>query len=230
MTSLQASSGCPLVVIDNRDSFVFNLARYLTRLAVDAAVEVMPAHETTLADLAARAPAAVVVSPGPCTPAEAGISVEAIQWARGRVPVLGVCLGHQAIAAACGATVVRADEPMHGRTSPMLHSGAGIFAGLPSPFAACRYHSLVVNESSLPPELAVTARDDQGTVMGIADESGGLYGVQFHPEAILSEYGYHLLANFLSIAGIAHHDPEPLAEGEWVRPVAPPEPSGIVTF
>lgn len=230
MTSLQASSRRPLVVIDNRDSFVFNLARYLTRLVRDVAVEVVAAHETSLAELAALDPAAVVISPGPCTPAEAGISVEAIRWARGRVPVLGVCLGHQAIAAACGADVVRAAEPMHGRTSRMHHDATGIFAGLPSPFAACRYHSLVVDESSLPPELAVTARDDQGTVMAIADKAGGLYGVQFHPEAILSEYGYHLLANFLSLAGLAHHDPEPLAEGEWVRPVIAPEPSGIVTF
>lgn len=230
MTSLQASSRRPLVVIDNRDSFVFNLARYLTRLAVDVAVEVMPAHETSLAELSAVDPAALVISPGPCTPAEAGISVEAIRWARGRVPVLGVCLGHQAIAAACGADVVRAAEPMHGRTSRMHHAGTGLFQGVPSPFAGCRYHSLVVDESSLPPELAVTARDDQGTVMAMADKAGGLYGVQFHPEAILSEYGYHLLANFLSLSGLAHHDPEPLAEGEWVRPVIAPEPSGIVTF
>lgn len=230
MTSLQASSRRPLVVIDNRDSFVFNLARYLARLVRNVAVEVVPAHETTLEAVVAMRPSAIVISPGPCTPSEAGISVEAIQWARGTVPVLGVCLGHQAIAAACGAKVVRAVEPMHGRTSPMHHSGAGVFAGLPSPFAACRYHSLVVDESSLPPELAVTARDDQGTVMAIADEAGGLYGVQFHPEAILSEYGYHLLANFLSLAGLAHHDPEPLAAAEWVRPVITPEPTCVVTF
>ena len=230
MTLVPARLPRPVVVIDNRDSFVFNLARYLARLARSAAVEVVPAHQTSLAELAALDPAAVVISPGPCTPAEAGISVEAIRWARGRVPVLGVCLGHQAIAVACGAKVVRATEPMHGRTSPMYHDATGIFAGLPSPFAACRYHSLVVDESSLPPELAVTARDDQGIVMAIADEAGGLYGVQFHPEAILTDYGYHLLATFLSLAGIAHHDPQSLAADEWQRPVAPPEPSGIVTF
>lgn len=230
MTLLQAGSPRPLVVIDNRDSFVFNLARYLTRLARSAAVEVVPAHETSLEDLAARAPAAVVISPGPCTPSEAGISVAAIRWARGRVPVLGVCLGHQAIAAACGAKVVRAVEPMHGRTSLIHHGGAGVFAGLPSPFAACRYHSLVVDESSLPPDVTVTARDDAGTVMGIEDQAGGLYGVQFHPEAILTDHGYHLLATFLSLAGLAHHDPQQLAEAEWVRPVVAPEPTGIVTF
>ncbi len=220
----------PVVVIDNRDSFVFNLARYFARLVRNVAVEVVPAHDTTLEAVATMRPSAIVISPGPCTPSEAGISVEAVRWARGTVPVLGVCLGHQAIAAACGAKVVRAVEPMHGRTSRMHHAGTGLFQGVPSPFTGCRYHSLVVDESSLPAELAVTARDDQGTVMAIADEAGGLYGVQFHPEAILSEYGYHLLANFLSLAGIGHHDPEPLAEGEWVRPVITPEPTGVVTF
>ena len=205
------SAAGPIVVIDNRDSFVFNLARYLTRLSADAAVEVVPAHETSLADVAQRAPRAIVISPGPCTPAEAGISVEVVRWASGRVPLLGVCLGHQAIAAACGGHIVRAATPMHGRTSPMHHDGTGLFAGLPSPFAGCRYHSLVVEEASLPPQLVVTARDASGTVMAIADDAAKLYGVQFHPEAILTEHGYPMLANFLTIAGLACHAPEPLA-------------------
>ncbi len=220
----------PILVIDNRDSFVFNLARYLSRLAVDAEIEVVPAHDTSLEQVAAIAPQAVVISPGPCTPAEAGISLEVVQWASGRVPLLGVCLGHQAIAAACGGRVVRCETPLHGRTSPVHHNGTGIFAGLPSPFAACRYHSLVVDEASLPRQLAVTARDPAGTVMAIADDAAGLYGVQFHPEAILSEHGYPLLANFLAIAEITSHDPGPLAGGEWRRPVMAPEPTGVVTF
>jgi len=228
MTLLRAPG--PILVVDNRDSFVFNLARYLTRLAANAAVEVVPAHETTLEQVVDRVPRAIVISPGPCTPAEAGVSVPVVQWAVGRVPLLGVCLGHQAIAAACGGRVVRGDTPMHGRTSPMHHNGRGLFAGLPSPFAGCRYHSLVVEEASLPPQLKVTARDDRGTVMAIADEAAGHYGVQFHPEAILSEHGYPLLANFLAIAGIACHDPLPLAAGEWERPVAAAEPTRIVTF
>lgn len=220
----------PILVVDNRDSFVFNLARYLARLSVDAAVEVVPAHDTTLEHAVARAPQAIVISPGPCTPAEAGISVDVVRWAAGRVPLLGVCLGHQAIAAACGGSVVRATTPMHGRTSSVYHDGTGLFAGLPSPFAGCRYHSLVVEEASLPPQLAVTARDPSGTVMAMADEASGLYGVQFHPEAILTEHGYRLLANFLAMAGIACHAPNRLENTEWRRPAVVPEPTGVVTF
>ena len=227
--TLPAAAG-PILVIDNRDSFVFNLARYLTRLSADAAVDVVPAHETSIAEVAERAPRAIVISPGPCTPAEAGISVDVVRWASGRVPLLGVCLGHQVIAAACGGRVVRAATPMHGRTSPMHHAGRGLFAGLPSPFAGCRYHSLVVEEASLPPRLVVSARDASGTVMAIADEPAGLYGVQFHPEAILTEHGYLMLANFLTIAGLARRAPEPLAGDEWHRPAATMEPARIVTF
>jgi anthranilate synthase/aminodeoxychorismate synthase-like glutamine amidotransferase len=191
-----------IVVIDNRDSFVFNLARYFRLLGVETAV--LPSHATTVADLRRLAPQAIVISPGPCTPAEAGCSVEAVQTFRGSVPVLGVCLGHQAIAAALGGSVVPATEPVHGRTSPVHHDGVNLFAGIPSPLTACRYHSLVVAAEPLPDGLAVTARDDRGTIMAIADERHAMYGVQFHPESILTRHGFRLLANFLERAGVPH--------------------------
>jgi anthranilate synthase/aminodeoxychorismate synthase-like glutamine amidotransferase len=192
-----------IVVLDNRDSFVFNLARHFHLLG--AAAIVVPSHEIDAESLLRLEPQAVVISPGPCTPAEAGCSVAAIRACRGRVPVLGVCLGHQAIAAAVGAAIVRADEPVHGRTSRVHHDGVGLFAGIPSPMIACRYHSLVVDAGTLPPALRVTAQDDAGTVMAIADDADGLHGVQFHPESILTRHGFRLLANFLDLAGIPHH-------------------------
>ncbi|MFM9195979.1 MAG: anthranilate synthase component II [Planctomycetia bacterium] len=192
-----------IVVLDNRDSFVFNLARHFHLLGAAAAV--VPSHAIDADALLRLEPEAVVISPGPCTPAEAGCSVAAIRICRGRVPVLGVCLGHQAIAAALGGTVVRAREPVHGRTSGVHHDGVNHFAGIPSPMTACRYHSLVVAPDRLPAGLTVTARDDEGTVMAIAHEADRLYGVQFHPESILTRHGFRLLANFLAIAGIPHH-------------------------
>jgi len=192
-----------IVVLDNRDSFVFNLARHFHLLGVAAAV--IPSHTITVEDLWRLEPQAVVISPGPCTPAEAGCSVAAIQACRGRVPVLGVCLGHQAIAAALGGTIVRGREPVHGRTSAVHHDGINLFAGIPSPMTACRYHSLVVAGDRLPAGLTVTARDAEGTIMAIAHEADRLYGVQFHPESILTQHGFRLLANFLVAAGIPHH-------------------------
>jgi anthranilate synthase/aminodeoxychorismate synthase-like glutamine amidotransferase len=192
-----------IVVLDNRDSFVFNLARHFHLLGAAAAV--VPSHAIDVAGLERLAPRAIVVSPGPCTPAEAGCSVAAIRAFRGRVPVLGVCLGHQAIAAALGADVIRAREPVHGRTSRVHHDGVNLFAGIPSPMTACRYHALVVGADTLPPGLAITARDEDGTVMAVSHETDGLYGVQFHPESILTRHGFRLLANFLEIAGIPHH-------------------------
>jgi anthranilate synthase/aminodeoxychorismate synthase-like glutamine amidotransferase len=192
-----------IVVLDNRDSFVFNLARHFHLLGAAAAV--VPSHAIDVEGLFRLEPQAVVISPGPCTPAEAGCSVDAIRGCRGRVPVLGVCLGHQAIAAALGGTIVRAAEPVHGRTSPVHHDGVNLFAGIPSPMTACRYHSLVVSPDRLPAGLTVTARDDEGTIMAIAHEADRLYGVQFHPESILTRHGFRLLANFLSAAGIPHH-------------------------
>jgi anthranilate synthase component II len=191
-----------IVVIDNRDSFVFNLARHFRLLGVPVAV--VPAHSTSIADLVRLKPRAIVISPGPCTPAEAGCSIEAVRAFRGSIPVLGVCLGHQAIAAALGGRIVRAAAPMHGRTSLVRHDGVNLFAGIPSPMTACRYHSLVVEAESLPAELVVTARDETGTIMAIADKSCGIHGVQFHPESILTRHGFRLLANFLDLTGLPH--------------------------
>jgi len=192
-----------IVVLDNRDSFVFNLARHFHLLG--AAAVVVPSHAIDVDGLLQLKPQALVISPGPCTPAEAGCSVAAIRACRGRVPVLGVCLGHQAIAAALGGQIVRASEPVHGRTSAVHHDGINLFAGIPSPLTACRYHSLVIAPDRLPAGLAVTARDDEGTIMAIAHEADRLYGVQFHPESVLTHHGFRLLANFLVAAGIPHH-------------------------
>lgn len=191
-----------IVVLDNRDSFVFNLARCLHLLGGD--VRVVSSHAVDAAGVRALAPRAIVISPGPCTPAEAGCSVDVVRALRGSVPILGVCLGHQAIAAAAGATVVRGAEPIHGRATAILHDAIDLFAGIPSPMLACRYHSLVVAAESLPRTLSVTARDEDGTIMAIADEAAALYGVQFHPESILTRHGFRLLSNFLARAGIAH--------------------------
>lgn len=191
-----------IVVLDNRDSFVFNLARHFHLLG--AAATVVSSHAIDVAGLLRLEPRAVVISPGPCTPAEAGCSVEAIRACRGRVPVLGVCLGHQAIATALGGRIVRSSRPMHGRSSAVHHDAVNLFAGIPSPMTAGRYHSLVVDPDGVPTGLTITARDDEGTIMAIANEADRLYGVQFHPESILTRHGFRLLANFLAAAGIPH--------------------------
>jgi anthranilate synthase/aminodeoxychorismate synthase-like glutamine amidotransferase len=225
-----------IVVLDNRDSFVFNLARHFELLGVP--VDVVPSHGITAADLLRTSPQGIVISPGPCTPAEAGCSVDVIRLCRGSVPVLGVCLGHQAIAAAYGGRVVRARQPVHGRTSPVHHDAVNLFAGIPSPMAACRYHSLIVDEATLPDDLTVIARDDEGTVMAIADERRAVYGVQFHPESILTRHGFRLLANFLERAGVPHHGRlAPLLDadiaeqgGDPATAHAPPPPGPVVTF
>ena len=218
-----------IVVLDNRDSFVFNLARYFHLLGADALV--CPSHAIDVAGIARLAPRALVISPGPCTPAEAGCSVAAVQAFRGRVPVLGVCLGHQVIAAALGARIVRAREPVHGRTSPVHHDSLNLFAGIPSPMIACRYHSLVVDPGPLPGGLVVTARDDDGTIMALEHGPDRLYGVQFHPESILTEHGFRLLANFLDAAGIPRHHDLPEVETQTTRPADDEAHEGrIVTF
>jgi para-aminobenzoate synthetase component 2 len=225
-----------IVVLDNRDSFVFNLARHLRLLGVSVAV--VPAHATSVTDLVRLRPRAVVISPGPCTPAEAGCSLEAVRAFRGQVPILGVCLGHQAIAAALGARIVRA-APMHGRTSGILHDAVNLFAGIPSPMTACRYHSLVVDPGSLPGSLTVTARDEAGTIMALADEAHAIHGVQFHPESILTRHGFRLLANFLDLTGLPHlgrfadlldDDIAAQAERPQPPPTPPPTAGHAVTF
>jgi anthranilate synthase component II len=187
-----------LLMIDNYDSFTYNLVQYLAELG--ARVEVRRNDAIGLDDVAAMKPAGIVISPGPCTPREAGISVGVIQRFAAAIPTLGVCLGHQAIGAALGGEIVRAGRIMHGKTSPIHHTGRGVFRGLPDPFEATRYHSLVIAPSSLPAELEVTAWTFDGEVreiMGVKHRSWPLEGVQFHPESILTVEGKHLLANFL---------------------------------
>ncbi|MCX7401882.1 MAG: aminodeoxychorismate/anthranilate synthase component II [Planctomycetia bacterium] len=196
-----------IVVLDNRDSFVFNLTRYFHLLGVPAVV--LPSHNVDVAEIKRLAPQALVISPGPCTPHEAGCSVACVQAFRGRVPVLGVCLGHQVIAAALGAQIIRAHEPVHGRTSRVLHDGSRLFATIPNPMIACRYHSLIVDSKALPVGLTVTATDETGTIMALEQAADKLYGVQFHPESILTQHGFQLLANFLDLAGVPRHDELP---------------------
>jgi anthranilate synthase component 2 len=185
-----------LLMIDNYDSFTWNLVQYLGELGAD--VHVHRNDAITLEQVEAWAPEKIVVSPGPCTPNEAGISVPLIRRFSGRVPILGVCLGHQSIGQAFGAKIVRAQHVMHGKLSPITHGGEGVFAGLPSPFQATRYHSLAIEPASLPEELEVTARSDDGEIMGVRHREHAIEGVQFHPEAILTEHGKRLLANFLA--------------------------------
>jgi anthranilate synthase component 2 len=184
-----------LLMIDNYDSFTYNLVQYLGELGED--VKVVRNDEMTADEAERLAPARIVLSPGPCTPNEAGISLEVVRRFAGRVPILGVCLGHQAIGQAFGGKVVRAKALMHGKVSRIHHSAAGVFRGLPTPFQATRYHSLAIERASCPAELEVTAWTDDGEIMGLAHRSLAIEGVQFHPESILTEHGHALLANFL---------------------------------
>jgi len=184
-----------ILVIDNYDSFTYNLVQYLAELGAELVVR--RNDELTVEEIEQLEPDGIVISPGPCTPREAGVSVPAIQRFAGRVPILGVCLGHQAIGAAYGARIVRAPRLMHGKTSRIQHDGRGVFAGLPNPFTATRYHSLVIDEATLPSDLTVTARSEDGVIMGVRDRTGLVEGVQFHPESILTMVGKDLLRNFL---------------------------------
>ncbi len=191
-----------LLMVDNYDSFTFNLVQYFGELGV--VPKVIRNDEWTLEEAVAWGADAVVVSPGPCTPAEAGISVELIRRVSGRLPILGVCLGHQSIGAAFGGEIIRAGVIMHGKTSPISHLDTDIFAGLPQPFAATRYHSLAIAPDTLPTCLRVTAWVDDPagrTIMGVAHTEHPTWGVQFHPESILTTHGKELLANFLRLAG-----------------------------
>lgn len=193
-----------LLMIDNYDSFTYNVVQYLAELGAE--VKVVRNDEITVDDIGRLQPERIVISPGPCTPDEAGISMPAIERFAPRLPVLGICLGHQSLGQVFGAKVVRARRVMHGKTSPIHHSGVGVFAGLPSPFVATRYHSLVVSRENLPASLEVTAwtQTEDGAldeIMGLRHRESGAEGVQFHPESVLSEHGHALLGNFLGRTG-----------------------------
>ncbi len=199
---------------------MFNLARYLEELGQETVV--VRNDALTVGEIAARQPRAIVISPGPCTPNEAGVSLAVIRELSDTVPMLGVCLGHQAMAQAFGGKIVRAPEPVHGRTSAMIHGGDGLFAGLPSPLRAMRYHSLLVDEETLPVGWTVTARTTDGLIMGLAHPARPCYGVQFHPESVLTENGHRLLANFLRLTGLTVTESQ---VGDWQPvPLASREP------
>ena len=182
-------------MIDNYDSFTYNLVQYLGELGAE--LEVCRNDSIDVAGVRAMAPQAIVISPGPCTPREAGVSVALLREIAGEVPILGVCLGHQCVGEAFGATVVRAGRLMHGKTSPIIHDGKTIFTGIPSPFDAMRYHSLLVDAATIPPALEVSARTAENEIMGLRHKQHAVEGVQFHPESILTFEGKHLLQNFL---------------------------------
>ena len=184
-----------VLMIDNYDSFTFNLVQYFAELG--EAVKVFRNDEISVDQIAALAPQALVVSPGPCAPDQAGVSLEAIRCLAGKLPILGVCLGHQAIGQAFGGKVVRAGRVMHGKTSRIRHDEKGIFEELPNPFVATRYHSLVVERGSLPDCLAITAESEDGEIMGLRHRALPIEGVQFHPEALLTEHGHRMLRNFI---------------------------------
>jgi anthranilate synthase/aminodeoxychorismate synthase-like glutamine amidotransferase len=186
-----------ILLLDNYDSFTYNLAQYLGELGCN--VEVYRNDKIAVEEIERRKPDRIVISPGPCTPQDAGICIELIQRLAGKFPILGVCLGHQAIGAAFGGKVIRAPKLFHGKTSSIKHDSKGVFRKLPDPFTATRYHSLIVERKSLPPELAITAETDDGIIMGVRHRRHKLEGVQFHPESVLTQSGKQLLQNFLSL-------------------------------
>ncbi|MEM8800049.1 MAG: aminodeoxychorismate/anthranilate synthase component II [Pseudomonadota bacterium] len=188
------------LLIDNYDSFTYNLFHYLGELGADVVVHRNDALGVD--DVIDGEWQGIILSPGPCTPNEAGICLELVERLAGKIPLLGVCLGHQVIGQVFGGTVARAPRVMHGKTSPITHDGQSVFANLPSPFVATRYHSLIVEEEGFPDTLSITARSDDGLIMGLAHTSLPLHGVQFHPESIATTHGHDLLANFLKICGV----------------------------
>jgi anthranilate synthase/aminodeoxychorismate synthase-like glutamine amidotransferase len=208
-----------ILLIDNYDSFVYNLARYVRELGEEALVR---RHDATSCDeIRALRPSHIIISPGPCTPGEAGISTEVVRRFGPDTPVLGVCLGHQCIGAAYGAGIVRAGRPMHGKASRIHHDGRGLFAGLPNPFPAARYHSLVISRTGLPPELRVTASAEDGEIMAVEHVRHPVIGLQFHPESVLTQYGYVLLDRFLHGAAGARGALPDRADGARTGGAAP---------
>ena len=186
-----------ILVIDNYDSFTYNLVQYLGEMGAD--LHVIRNDKITLNEIAELAPARIVVSPGPCDPEHAGVSVETIKRFAGQIPILGVCLGHQSIGQAFGGSIVRADRLMHGKTSPVRHDGRGVFENMPNPFQAIRYHSLLIERDSLPDCLEISAETAEGEIMGVRHKTLPVEGVQFHPESILTEQGKRILANFIGV-------------------------------
>ncbi len=186
-----------LLVIDNYDSFTYNLVQYFGELGAE--MKVVRNDKITVEEIAELAPSHICISPGPCTPTEAGISCDVIREFGGKIPIFGVCLGHQSIGQVFGGDVVRAATLMHGKTSPVKHNGEGIFQGLPSPFTATRYHSLIVKRETLPDCLEITAETEDGVIMGLRHKTLEIHGVQFHPESILTEHGKEMLKNFLDV-------------------------------
>lgn len=193
-----------ILIIDNYDSFTYNLVQRIGELGLNRTIKVVRNDTCTFEEIVSWNPSHILLSPGPCTPNEAGISVELVRRLEGQIPVLGVCLGHQCIAQAFGAKIVRAKRLMHGKTSPIHHDGTGVYYGLSNPFVATRYHSLEVDRATLSDEFTITARTDRDELMGIRHRSLPIEGVQFHPESFLTEEGGRLVHNFLSQKGLAH--------------------------
>jgi anthranilate synthase/aminodeoxychorismate synthase-like glutamine amidotransferase len=214
-----------ILLLDNYDSFVYNLARYVRELGETPAVH---RNDTlTVEDVAAMAPSHIIISPGPCSPSEAGISTEVVRRLGATIPILGVCLGHQCIGAAYGGEIVRAGQPMHGKTSMIHHGGEGIFRGLPAPFRATRYHSLVIAPASVPDELEVTATSEDGEIMAVQHRRHPVHGVQFHPESVLTEHGYRLVDHFLHGVPASPRAVPLAADGALVP--ATPEPGTLAS-
>src|SRR2546421_4013550 len=212
-----------ILLIDNYDSFVFNLARYVRELGEETVVR---RHDATSYDeIDGIGPSHIIISPGPCSPAEAGMSIDVVRRYGPAIPILGVCLGHQCIGAAYGAGIVRAGRPVHGKAARIHHDGRGLFAGLPNPFAAARYHSLVIARSGLPAELRVSASAEDGEIMAVEHVRHPVIGLQFHPESVLTEYGYVLLDRFLHGAAARLEDLPGRADGVGTASPAPPGPA-----
>lgn len=211
-----------ILLVDNYDSFVHNLARYVAGSGGEPVVRRNDA--VTLDEITTLAPSHIIISPGPCSPAEAGISVEVVRRFGATIPILGVCLGHQAIGAAYGAQIVRANRPMHGKTSRIGHDGSGVFEALPSPLIATRYHSLVIAPDSLPPDLVINAVSDDGEIMGVRHATHPVHGVQFHPESVLTSHGYRMLSRFLFGDARAVESLPVSADGGSAETAPAPEP------
>jgi len=218
-----------ILLIDNYDSFVHNLARYVRRLGSDT--HVVRNDAVDVAAIRRLKPCAIILSPGPCAPAQAGCALEVVRMLHDEVPILGICLGHQVVAEAFGGKVVRSPAPVHGRTAEIRHDGTRLFAGLPSPLRVARYHSLCAEVGSLPSSLRATAMSDDGVVMALEHIAKPVFGVQFHPESVLTEGGYRLLANFLTLAGLRPPTDLPTLDSERAPPTLDPDlPNVPITF